>query len=163
MNRMAVVIVVVTGCGLISCCSVCKAIDIVATGAWSPAIGAADLQGGAGTDLEPAYESNADQVTITISNTTGIGDNWRVDVKRTDSNWHGDYILSVKRTGAGAGGGSIAGGTDYQEVTTNYAALYSGTGDRNDIPIQFKLAGVSIRIPPDTYSTTITYTVVDTL
>jgi len=140
-----------------------EAIDIVATGACSETIGASDLVGGAGTDLQGAYESSSDEVAISIINTSGNDDNWRVDVKRTDSTWHGDFKLWVKRTGDGSGGGTIAGGGAYQEVGTAYSGFFSGTGDRNDIRVQLKLSGVSVQVPPHAYSASITYTVVDTL
>lgn len=137
--------------------------SIDATGGWSRTITADDLQARAGSDLVSTYESAADAGALTISGTTGNDDAWRVDVRRTDTNWHGNFTLSVKRTGDGTGGGSISGGTAYQIIGTSDAEFFSGAGDRGGIPLQFRLQGMSIQVPPaDTYSTTITYTVVDT-
>jgi len=138
------------------------AIDIAVTGPWSLTIDEDDLIAGAGSDLISTYESNTDQVSIVISNTTGNDDNWRVDVRRTDTTWHSDFVLSIKRTGDGTGGGSITDGTTYQQVGTTNSEMFSGAGDRSNIPIQLQLGGVSLQVAPDTYSTTITYTVVDT-
>jgi hypothetical protein len=149
-------------CGLLSSVKTCDAIDIVVTGSWALTIDASNLTGGAGTDLIDTYESASNQVTVTISGTTGDSDNWRVDVKRTDSTWHNDFTLSVKRTGDGAGGGSISGGTAYQAVGTSDSAFFSGAGDRSDVPVQLELSGVSVQVAPNTYSTSVTYTVVDT-
>jgi len=139
------------------------AIDITAIGDWSRTVTAADLQAGAGSDLISSYESAADAGDLTISGTGGTGDVWRVDVRRTDTTWHGDFTLSIKRTGAGSGGGSIDGGTAYQAVGTANAELFSGAGDRSGIPVQFRLEGMSVQVPPNTYSTTVTLTVVDIL
>lgn len=138
-------------------------ISIDATGdGWAETIDAADLQAGAGSDLVGAYESATDAGSLTISGTAGNDDAWRVEVRRTDStNWHSNFILSVKRTGGGSGGGSITGGDAYQAIGTSDATFFSGAGDLSDIPLQFKLEGLSLKVPPDTYSTTITYTVVD--
>lgn len=136
-------------------------ISIDATGGWSRTITAADLEAGAGSDLKSTYESAADP-SLTISGTAGNDDAWRVDVRRADTDWHSNLTLSVKRTGGGTGGGSITGGTAYQAIGTSDAEFFSGAGDRSAIPLQFKLEGMSLQVPPDTYSTTITYTVVDT-
>jgi len=147
----------------ILCPSGAGAIEITATGPWSLTIDADDLVAGAGSDLVSTYESNADQAVIVISNTTGNEDNWRVDVKRSDTTWHNDFVLSVRRTGDGTGGGAITGGSGYQAVGTADSAFFSGAGDRSNIPIQLQLSGVSLQVAPNTYSTTITYTVVDIL
>lgn len=137
------------------------AIDIDVIGGWSRTITAADLQAGAGSDLISTYESAADQASATIFNTAGNTDAWRVDVRRSDTNWHPNFVLSVRRTGDGTGGGVVSGGTVYQAITTTDAEFFSGTGDRSNIPIQFKLEGMSIQVPPSNYSTTVVYTVVD--
>ncbi len=136
--------------------------DITATGNWSETIDASDLSAGAGTDLTSTYESAASQTLITISNTGGSSDTWRVDVRRADTTWHGDFTLSVQRTGSGTGGGPISGGTSYQAVGTSDASFFSGGGDKTDVPVQLKLDGMSVQVPINTYSTTVTFTVVDT-
>lgn len=139
-------------------------ISIDATGdGWAETIDAADLQAGAGSDLVGAYESATDAGSLTISGTAGNDDAWRVEVRRTDStNWHSNFILSVKRTGDGSGDGAITGGTGYQKISNeSNDTFFSGAGDRSGIPLQFKLGGMSLQVPPATYSTTITYTVVD--
>jgi len=138
------------------------AMDIMGSGMWSPTIGASDLTAGAGSNLTGSYQSNSDQVLISISNTMGYDDNWRVDVRRSDTNWHSNFVLSVRRTGDGTGGGLIAGGGSYQSVGISDGAFFSGAGDRSDITIQLEISGVSIQIPPATYSTSIIFTVVDT-
>jgi len=134
-------------------------ISIDATGDWSETIDASDLQAGAGSDLKSTYESAAGTGLLTISGTSGNGDTWRVDVRRSDTTWHTNFTLSVKRTGDGTGGGSISSRAAYQAIGLSDAAFFSGAGDRSGIPLQFKLEGMSLQVPPATYSTTITYTV----
>ena len=138
------------------------AIDVTIFGSgWSPSIGVVNLLAGAGSDFISAYDNSSNPGTITISGTSGDSDAWRVDVRRTDGIWHGNLALSAKRTGDGAGPGSISGGETYQVVATTDSAFFSGAGDKGNVPIQLELGGVSLQVPPGNYSTTITYTVVD--
>lgn len=139
------------------------AISITASGSWSETVDALDLQTGAGSDLVSSYESPSTAVTIDITGTTGNGDNWRVDVSKTDATWDGSLLLDVKRTTSGTGTGSISGGTSYQEVSGTDQSFFSGSGDRTDLKIQLQLRGMSVQVSPDTYSTTVFYTVVDTV
>ena len=134
------------------------AIQIVVTGSWTRTIDAADLQGLAGSDLNPVYESATNQIGIDIRQT---GTNWRVDIKKVDTNWHGNFHLFVRRASNGNGSGSISGGTTYQEVTDIDQAFFSGSSTRNFIDIQLRLEGVSVQIPQDSYTTTVYYTVTE--
>ena len=148
--------------GVVLCASRCLAIDITVTGDWLFTSSAGDLVAGAGTDLPNAYESDMAQAALTVSNTTGDTDNWRIDVRRSDTNWLAGLALFVRRTGDAVGGGSISGGISYLEVTSSDSAFISGSGDRVGIDVQLKVSGTSISIAPDTYSTLIVYKVVDT-
>jgi len=135
-----------------------QATDIAVTGSWVLSIGATDLVAGAGSDLEPNYTSASDAVQIDISNTAG---NWQVDVRRTDSNWHSNFILKVKRTSDGTGSGTISGGTTEVTVTQTDQEFFTGSSDRGDVHVELTLENVSVQIPPDSYMTTVYYTVVD--
>jgi hypothetical protein len=134
------------------------AIQIVVTGSWTRTIDAADLQGLAGSDLNPFYESATNQIGIDIRQTQT---NWRVDIKKVDTNWHGNFHLFVRRTSNGNGSGNISGGTTYQEVTDADLAFFSGSLTRNFIDVQLRLEGVSVQVPQDSYATTVYYTVTE--
>jgi len=136
--------------------------DITATGNWSGTIDSSHLTGGAGTDLISIHTSGSEQVSITISNTAGDWDFWRVDVRKSDTNWHADLALSVRRTSPGSGTGSISGGTDYVAAGDLDTAFFNGRGDRTDVYVKLQLSGVSVQVVPDTYSASIVFTVVDT-
>lgn len=138
-----------------------EATVISASGGWSETIDEFDLVSGAGSDLKPTYESAANATILSISGCADNNDTWRVDVKRVDNAWHGDFTLYVRRTSEGAGGGSISGGDSYIEVKTVDGEFFYGAGDRSDINVQYKLSGMSVRVPPGIYSSTIIYTVVD--
>lgn len=146
--------------GIIFLVGKAEAIDITAVGSWSLSIDSADLVAGAGSGLKNDYESAADAVSVSISATAGASDSWRIDVKKVDTNWQGNLILYVKRTSNGTGG-SVSGGTAYQEVTDINTSFFSGSDDVNGVKAQLKLSGVSIQVPIDTYTTTVYYTIVD--
>ena len=131
----------------------------LAGGNWVvPTIDAADLQSGAGSDLVDTYENTAGVINISDITTPG---NYRVDVSKADTTWHANFQLSVKRTGDGSGAGSISNGTTYQQITDTDASFFTGDLDRTTIPLQLQLAGVSVSISPDTYITTVNYTIVE--
>ena len=157
MKRNFVILILLIG--LILLCSKAEApISITVTGSWSETINASDLQAGAGSDLISTYESAAAAGWINITETSG---NWAVDVKKVDTNWHSNLHLHIQRTSDGNGSGSIAGGVSYQELTDIDQSFFSGSDDRSNVNVQLKLTGVSIQVPPDTYTTTIYYTVSD--
>ena len=134
----------------------CWAISISATGSWTETIG--DPPPAAGDDLPNTRESASNVTSINITGTIG---NWGLTVKKIDSKWHGNLHLWVQRTSDGSGTGSISGGSSYQEVTDIDNAFFNGNGDRSSVNIQLQLRGVSIQVPPDTYTTTVYYTVSD--
>jgi hypothetical protein len=131
--------------------------DIVATGGWNRTIDSSDLTAGAGSDLTAAYESAANATSLDL---TAVGD-FRVDVRRTDGNWSGDLTLYVKRTQPGSGSGSISGGTSYQAVSTADMEFFTGNSDRTGIEVQYQVDGVSVSMSPDTYTSTVTFTIID--
>ena len=128
------------------------AVSITVTGSWSEIIDELDLQAGAGSDLIDTYESASDAVRITISDTAGPSDAWRVDVRKVDTKWHSNFILTVKKTSP-----------PVKEVVVEDVdkEFFSRKGD-GIYDVQVILGGVSITIPPGTYVTTVIYTVIDT-
>ena len=69
-----------------------------------------------------------------------------MDVRRSDTNWHSDFVLKLKRR--------------MREVTveTTSREFFTGRGD-SSYSIQMILEGVSLQISPDIYVTTIIYTI----
>lgn len=134
------------------------AITIAVVGDWTQTLGALDLVAGPGSDFPAAVESNSDQGAISIGGAAG---SWRVDVKKTDSVWHGDLALEVRRTSDGTGSGSISGGLSYLEVTGLDTTFFQGDADRSAVDVQLRISGVSAALGVATFATTVTYTVVD--
>ena len=137
------------------------AISIGVSGSWFETIDENDLVGGPGSDLQSTYESAADQVSIDIEGADS--QSWRVDVRKIDTDWHGDLGLYVRRTSDGTGDGQITGGTSYEQVTDTYQELFSGDRDRSGINLQLMLDGVSAGLPCGNYLTTVYYTVVEVM
>ncbi len=137
-----------------------SAISITVTpGSIAMTVDESDLQGGAGSDLIDTYQSASDLIRIKISQTSGL--RWIVYVRKLDINWHNDLHVFLRRTTDGSGPGTIRDGTSYMELTDVDQQFFRGQRNRNNVRAQAQLTGVSVDIPPDTYSTTIYYTVVD--
>jgi hypothetical protein len=138
------------------------AIDITVTGSWNQTIDKNNLTGGAGTNLTSTYTSIQNINLINITGATSKKDSWQVNVKRINTTWDNSLLVFAKRTSAGTGSGKIYGGQAYIQVTTTDTTFFTGEGDRNGIQIQLQLTGASLTVPPNQYSTTIQYTVIDT-
>jgi hypothetical protein len=132
---------------------------ITVTGDWSLTIGEADLQGGAGSDLNSQYMSASNQIIIDINN---INTGWSLYVEGAIIHWQNPMAVWIRRTGDGSGHplGYIDGGTSWQQVTLSSQLFYWGSRRRISVPVQLGLNGVSVQIPEDVYSGTITYTVI---
>lgn len=89
---------------------------------------------------------------------------WSISVQQSvSSNWDPALKISVRRTGDGTGGAIISGGSNYIQLTSSSQVFFSGLlglgFSRDNIPVQYKIEGMSVLLPVKTYSTTIQYTV----
>ena len=67
------------------------------------------------------------RVLVLTGEGAGPGDTWRVDVSKSDTNWHANFHLFVQRTSNGSGNpNNISGGTTYQEVTGTDQSFFNG-------------------------------------
>jgi len=152
---------------------------VTLTGSWDLYITQTDLQGGAGSNLNSTYTSDpGDPVLVEIYRLYLFPGyktwNWAIDIHRQDAVWHTDLLIEARRTGDGScnqSSYSISGGTGYMNITTTDAEFFSGQISGNlgwlgsfsvtDIPIQYRIRGVSAILPSQAYSTTIYYTIRD--
>lgn len=117
----------------------------------------------AGTDLVSTVESTASFNLIDvggISPSTG----WKITVAKEDITWNVLLIPSIQRTGNGNPCG-ICAGVNIGTSTVGYAAITDaeqdfifGAGNVSNIPLQFKIDGISLAIPAGRYQTVIVYT-----
>ena len=155
--RVPVIAAVLGLAALLPSAAYAPPISIDVAGSWFLTIGPGDLIAGAGSNLTSTYDSNPNQVSIAVTNATGL---WEVDVSCQSSHWDNALHLWVRRTGNGVGSGFVFGGTAYLQLSTNSALFFMGWRDRTNIPVQLRLTGVSVQLPPDTYLATVTYTVI---
>ncbi len=132
------------------------AADLVTDGNWVESINGSDLVSGAGSDLKSQFESVSGVTSLTISNAPGA---WSLRVQCAGSGGHKDVTVYVKRSSSGTGPGSISGGTAYMALTGSGAELFTGTEARSGISLQYKITGLSRRVSPATYLSSITFTV----
>ena len=133
-----------------------QAADLVSSGDWTETITASNLVSGAGSNLQSQLQSMAGVTSLTISNAPG---SWTLRVHRTGSPWAGEVALFVKRTSAGSGSGSIAGGESFVEVTASDVEIFNGSEARSNVALQFKLTGLSVGVSPANYLSSIVFTV----
>jgi hypothetical protein len=138
-----------------------EAIDLTASGGLMRVVNSSHLVAGAGSKLVTTFDDAA-ATTLAIANTSGSSDHWRIDVKRSDTTWNSALRLYVKRISDGSGNGAVTGGLFYVEITGSEIQLFSGAGDRSGLTLSYELTGMSVAVPPNMYSTTVTFTVVDT-
>lgn len=130
--------------------------DVSSSGNWIKTIGASDLIAGAGSDLISQHDSDSGVATLAISNTGGAS--WRLFARRSDGAWHERFELFVRRTSDGTGSGAVAGGGSYVALSTLDAEFFSGSGDRANIAVQYRLTGMSKAVAPDLYGSGVIFT-----
>ena len=117
--------------------------------------------------MNSTYESDVDQVQVKVTNRNYKKNEdwyWKVEISKSDGTWHSNFHLDVKRTSDGTSdGGSISGLTAYEEIVNGDPTppTFSGVRHHSDIDMQYRLRGVSLQIPADTYDTTVTYTLTE--
>ncbi|MGA1875950.1 MAG: hypothetical protein ACMUIA_10115 [bacterium] len=122
--------------------------NIRATGGWTETIDGSDLQSPwtAGSNLVNTYESVVNATSLNVI----FNSYWRVDIRRSDGNWHGNFTLRARRSGG-----------SYLEVTPTDASFFCGYKTSNNVQVQYQLSGMSVNISPATYWTTVVYTIVE--
>jgi hypothetical protein len=130
--------------------------DLTSSGDWVENITAANLVSGAGSNLQPQFESVSGITSLTINNAPGA---WTLRVRLAGSGGHGNVTVYAKRTSGGSGVGTISGGTAYMALTGSDTEFFSGTDNRGNISLQFKLTGLSSSVSPATYFSSILFTV----
>lgn len=130
--------------------------DVSSSGNWTKTIDASELVAGAGSDLISQHDSDFGVATLAISNTGGAS--WRLFARRADGAWHERFDLFVRRTSDGTGSGAVSGGGSYVTLSTLDTEFFSGSGDRANIAVQYRLTGMSRSVAPDLYSSGIIFT-----
>lgn len=91
---------------------------------------------------------------------------WKINIHKSDLTWDTNLMLEAKRTGKGYnskknGNSKIYDGNNYQIATNTPTYFFSGKDEITDIPISFKIEGVSIIMGAKEVETNIVFTVYD--
>jgi predicted metal-dependent phosphotriesterase family hydrolase len=119
----------------------------------------------AGRNYTTNVTSARTQTRINLLTATGIF-TYTVSVHKVDTDWNNTLTLWVRRTGNGTGtGGTITGGTAYQQITNTTRSFFRGTvgtsRQRTNITVQYEIRNLSVTIPVKTLTTTLVYTLSD--
>jgi hypothetical protein len=129
-------------------------IQLVGVGFWF--VDEADLQGGAGTNLNPNYNSNPDVVLMNNTHPSYWwmdGWYWRVDVWKLSINWDNRLRMWVRETSDDFSfGSSISDGTLWQRIRHTDSELFRRIWHHVINGVQYELRNMSIQVPPDSYS-----------
>lgn len=112
--------------------------------------------------LQREYKSDSDTTMINVINSTN-SDTWGISVNVSYGvDWPNGVTLSIRATSKGEGAGNFYSyHSAYMPVTaTSNTIFFESQGDRTAIPVQYKLSGISVSVPPGTYNATLTFTVV---
>ena len=152
---------------------------------WTPTIDASSVVE-PGSDYATGFHveslSNQNEISVTslvsgLAALTALP--WQISVEieaaPIDSWGENKLELAVKRTDSGTGSAliqnlyigsitlanpTISGGTTYQTITNGSTYFFEGTANYHDIPVQYKLSGISVLYPTDiTYTAEVIYTV----
>jgi hypothetical protein len=114
----------------------------------------------AGKNYEHIETSSASQTLLKVNALL----TWSITAHLSStSNWDSSLKLYVQRTGNGTGIAILSGGTTYIQLTSTPQTFFGGLlnllAHRDNIPIQYKIDGLSVILPTKTYTTTVTYTI----
>ena len=137
-------------------------------GTWSFSVSSSDIVE-AGKDYGKIYKSDKEQIKIDITQSNWWWNlfynyNWRIDIEKSDIDWDPSLKIFAKRTGDGSpywSGGGVTGGTSWLRIKNFSKRFFRGNKSRLDIPIRYKIKGISVLLPAKTYTTTIIYTVTE--
>jgi len=121
-----------------------EAVSIAVAGEWHLNIGQSEMVAG-----KSNFKSASDQIRLRI---TGSKGRWKVYVRKRDTNWHSNFVLKMRKISGQSKPVITVEDTDRE--------FFSGERDGN-FDLEIVLEGVSVAVPPDTYSTTVIYTVTE--
>lgn len=101
-----------------------------------------------------------------LGNKLNPNQRWNVSVHKQNMEWNENLTLQVRRTGDGikyGGGGNpqIQNGENYQQITNTPNYFFQGRGQNIQIPLAFKVSGVSVTMGACELETSLVFTVYD--
>lgn len=133
-------------------------INVTVTGSWIIPIGESDIST-IGNDYPAAFTSTDNQTTLFLD-PKNKNKSIYVYVTRSDIAWHNNLTLKIRHTSTNI---NIIGGSSFTTITNSQSPvtpLFNWKGDFITIPLQYEITGISVLLPVASYSTIITYTVI---
>lgn len=138
----------------------------------------------AGEDFQANLTSEANTFISVVSGNywdkkTNPNKKWRIEVNKTDVNWNDNLLLEIRRTGNGFASssnngngngngqgngnkkGKVQDGTVFVPVNNNSTYFFKGRDFVTNIPIEFRVSGLSISMGARDFETDIVFTIYD--
>jgi hypothetical protein len=141
---------------ILACAASASAADLTSIGDWTESIDASNLASGAGSDIQGPLQSMTGVTVLSIANSAG---RWRLKAHVAPNQWNPNLVVWVQRVTDGTGRGCISSGASYVQLGSTDVELFRGVGDRSNISIRFKLSGLTHRISPASYSSSVVFSV----
>lgn len=138
--------------------------EIKVTSGWRQIMDASDIKN-AGSDFPLYVESKKKETSLTIkafpkSKQMDLYGSFTVFVHQEPVFWDNSLVLFVRRTSKGmSSGGTIYGGISWQEIHRFSSNFFELVGKRKNIAVQYRIKGLSVLLPVDTYSCEVVFTV----
>ncbi|HKJ06279.1 MAG TPA: hypothetical protein VJ970_02310 [Flavobacteriaceae bacterium] len=134
---------------------------IITTGGWTDTFNASSINI-AGKDYDANYLSATNQTTIDAqpkgSGKRNSNKSAEIHIHKTDIDWHPDLKLEAKVTSQIHGNQT---GTNFQDITDFERFFFEINYKVDNIPIQYRITGLSVTLPVKNYTTEVVYTIFD--
>lgn len=143
---------------------ICTAISVVVAqkrtitltnSSWSPSVAVTPVTIVGNDYTSSTITSTVNETLLSINSNGG----YTIYVKKSDIDWNADISLWVRRTGDGTSGGAISTNVSFIQLTNLDQVLFTGNKDRDNVPIQFEIRGLSVLLPAKQYKTSIVFTI----
>lgn len=129
-----------------------RAAELIASGGWSSLV-----IGYGGQGRESTYTSDPGVAFLSVIDVP-TQQSWRIEVRLGDpASLPQDCTLWIRRTGKGSGDGWVRGGSGFQLLDPGPRLFIEGAGTMMNIPLQFRIKGITSQTPSGTYSPEVVY------
>lgn len=140
--------------------STAYSISLLLKGSMSYYVDISHLTGEAGSNLKTRYTTDSNAVEIKVQSTKN---DWMISVQLVTGYWHPDISVGIRRTSDGWGdiNSWVYGGMEWLTLDQTSKTFFLGSQRRAGLYIQGEIDGMSLNVPPDSYSCAVVYTIVE--
>jgi len=146
--------------------SLVRSQEVKVSSGWYKVMKVSDIYG-AGNDYPEYVESRRKETKLHIkafpkSKQKDLYGSFSVFVHQEPVNWHASLELSVRRTSKGKGKkGGMHGGDNWHQIHRFSSRFFKLVGKKDGVDLQYRIKGLSVLLPVDTYTTEIVFTVLN--